>query len=78
MPSIEAYFVFAASTVMQSNNVTQLTQFKNNPVRHLSASKDNTLCFTWDGEIYTLKNGEAPKSVNDFGIVNVPLKPEQP
>jgi Tol biopolymer transport system component/C-terminal processing protease CtpA/Prc len=38
----------------------QLTHFKNHPVRHLSISKDNTLCFTWDGEVYTLKEGNQP------------------
>ncbi|HTS45246.1 MAG TPA: S41 family peptidase, partial [Puia sp.] len=41
----------------------QLTSFKVNPVRHLSISRDNTLCFTYDGEIYTLKEGEEPKKV---------------
>ncbi|MEO7313721.1 MAG: peptidase S41, partial [Ginsengibacter sp.] len=49
---------------LPSNTDVQLTQYKNNPVRHLSTSKDNTLCFTWDGEIYTLKNGEAPKKLS--------------
>ncbi len=39
----------------------QLTTFKDNPVRHLSRSDDNTLCFTWNGEIYTLKEGKAQK-----------------
>ena len=29
----------------------QLTSFKDHPVRHLSRSDDNTLCFTWNGEI---------------------------
>lgn len=42
----------------------QLTNFKNHPVRHLTKAKDNTLCFTWNGEIYTLKNDGAPKKVN--------------
>lgn len=42
----------------------QLTTFKDHPVRHLSRANDNTLCFTYDGEIYTLKEGEQPKKVN--------------
>lgn len=42
----------------------QLTEFKNDPVRHLSRSADNTLCFTWNGEIYTLKEGGKPDKVN--------------
>lgn len=41
----------------------QLTQFKDHPVRHLSRANDNTLCFTYDGEIYTLKEGAQPKKV---------------
>jgi Tol biopolymer transport system component len=41
----------------------QLTTFKNNPVRHLSVSNNNTLCFTQDGDIYTLANGGSPKKI---------------
>ena len=41
----------------------QLTQFTKNPVRHLSASNDNTLCFTYDGEIYTMKEGSQQQKV---------------
>lgn len=42
----------------------QLTQFNDHPVRHLSISKLGTLCFTWDGNIYTLNDGSEPKKVN--------------
>ncbi|MBS1626559.1 MAG: PD40 domain-containing protein [Bacteroidetes bacterium] len=42
----------------------QLTNFKNNPVRHLSRANDNTLCFSWDGEIYTLKEDGKPEKVS--------------
>jgi tricorn protease len=48
---------------------TQLTTFKDHPVRHLSRANDNTLCFTWNGEIYTLKEGAQPVKVR----VNVPF-----
>lgn len=41
-----------------------LTSFKTHPVRHLSISNDNQLCFSYDGEIYTLKDGGQPKKVN--------------
>jgi Tol biopolymer transport system component len=51
-------------TPMQNKSAEQqLTAFANNPVRHLSASKDNELCFTWNGEIYTMKEAEAPRKV---------------
>ena len=42
----------------------QLTTYKNNPVRHLSLSKTNILCYTYDGEIYTQTDDGAPKKVN--------------
>lgn len=41
----------------------QLTSFKDHPVRHLSKSADNTLCFTYNGDIYTLKEGGRPQKV---------------
>lgn len=42
----------------------QLTNFKDNPVRHLSRSRDNTLCFSQNGEIYTLKENGQPKKIS--------------
>ena len=41
----------------------QLTNFKDHPVRHLSRSKSDALCFSWNGEIYTLKEGNKPTKV---------------
>ncbi len=37
--------------------VSQLSKFKEHPVRFLSRANDGTLCFTYDGEIYTMKEG---------------------
>ncbi len=37
-----------------------VTSFKTHPVRFLSRANDGTLAFTYDGEIYTIKNGGAP------------------
>ncbi len=48
---------------LQGSGEKQLTQFTKNPVRHLSASNDNTLCFTYDGEIYTMKEGSQPQKI---------------
>lgn len=42
----------------------QLTHFKGNPVRYLSASKNGTLCFGYDGELYTLKESGQPQKVS--------------
>lgn len=42
----------------------QLTQFKKHPVRFLSSSNDGTLCFGYDGEIYTMTTGGKPQKVS--------------
>jgi Tol biopolymer transport system component len=42
----------------------RLTSFTEMPVRYLTASQDGTLCFSWDGELYTMKAGSSPKKVN--------------
>lgn len=42
----------------------QLTFHKKNPVRFLTVANNRTLCYGYDGEIYTLKEGEQPKKVN--------------
>lgn len=40
---------------------TQITNHEKNPVRFLSAATDGTLCYGYDGEIYTLRNGGQPQ-----------------
>lgn len=42
----------------------QMTRFDKNPVRFLSIAKNNTLCYGFDGEIYTQKAGGQPEKVN--------------
>ncbi len=56
------------SNTNKINNLQQVTHFKGNPVRFLTVASDGTLCFGYDGEIYTVKNengklGE-PQKVN--------------
>ena len=41
----------------------QLTTFKGNPVRYLSIAQNGTLCFSYNGELYTMKEGTEPKKV---------------
>lgn len=53
---------------LNSSKDKQLTTFRNNPVRFLSVSRQGLLCFSFDGEIYTMKEGEEPKKV-DITIV---------
>jgi len=43
---------------------TQITNFSKNPVRFLSIANNNTLCYGFDGEIYTQKPAGQPQKVN--------------
>ena len=40
-----------------------LTHFKKHPVRFLTVAKDGTLCFGYQGEIYTMKTGQKAEKV---------------
>ncbi|MFI2743215.1 S41 family peptidase [Zhouia sp. PK063] len=46
------------------NSETELTHFKNFPVRHLSIANNNTMAFTWKGDLYTITDGNEPKKLN--------------
>jgi tricorn protease len=51
------------SQIDNTANAVALTSFTKHPVRFLSRSNDGTLAFTYDGEIYTLRNGGQPAKV---------------
>lgn len=40
-----------------------ITKFEKHPVRFLTVSDNNKLCFSFDGEIYTMTPGEDPRKV---------------
>jgi tricorn protease len=42
----------------------KLTSFKDYPVRNLSIADNNTLCFTYNGEIYVMAANGQPRKVN--------------
>lgn len=46
-----------------SKDAVQLTKFTDHPVRHLTRANDGTLSFAYDGEVYTMKEGSAPKKL---------------
>ncbi len=54
--------VYRASVGSQDKR--QLTHFKGNPVRFLSRANDGTLAFGYDGELYTLREGQEPRKVS--------------
>ena len=46
----------------------RVTSFTGNPVRYLSVAGNGTLCFSWNGDLYTMKEGEANPSKIDISI----------
>jgi Tol biopolymer transport system component/C-terminal processing protease CtpA/Prc len=48
---------------LTGGSARQITSFKTHPVRFLSASAEGTLCFGFDGEIYTQKGSGRPDRV---------------
>lgn len=49
---------------LTSGKDVQITQHKQNPVRFLTSSNNGLLCYGYDGEIYTVKEGAQPERVN--------------
>ncbi|HPF52206.1 MAG TPA: S41 family peptidase [Draconibacterium sp.] len=43
---------------------TAVSNFEKNPVRFLTRSNNNQLCYSYDGDIYTQKEGELPQKIN--------------
>jgi tricorn protease len=58
-----SFNVFKSSLTDPSKNVA-ITNFSKNPVRFLTRSENGTLCFSYNGEIYTLNPGNEPVKVN--------------
>ena len=77
---------------LDGSNEQQVTRHEKNPVRFLTASTDGTLCYAYDGEIYTNRNGQEQKvkinivadsndqdlvrSINTSGATEISLSPE--
>ena len=57
-----------ASSLQSKEKPRQLTFFKGNPVRYISVSNEGTICFSYDGELYTMKEGSEPVKM-DISIV---------
>ena len=58
---------FSLNTSQTSNvpqEVKAITTFRTHPVRFLSISDKGTLCYTYDGELYTLEANARPKKVS--------------
>lgn len=49
---------------LEGGKSQQLTSFKKHPVRFLSLANDGTICFGYDGELYTMKANGKPQKIN--------------
>ena len=52
------------SSLSNPNESTSYTNFSNHPVRFLTSADDNTICFSYHGEIYTMSEAGQPNKVN--------------
>lgn len=68
------------SSLKNPDKSEALTSFTKHPVRFLTRSKNNTLCFSFDGELYTMPSGGKPVKV-DISVLadgRVPLEKNVP
>lgn len=68
------------SSLSNTAQVVQLTNFEKNPVRNLSRSANGNLVFTYNGDIYTFTEGQQPKKVEvvlnaEFSGDQIEIKP---
>ena len=54
--------IYRSSLSNKSENI-QITKHDKHPVRFLSIADNGTLCYSYDGDIYTIENEKSPKKV---------------
>jgi tricorn protease len=54
-----------------------VSSLKNHPVRYLTISDDGLMCFSYNGELYTLKEGQQAQKVNIFMAIGDRYNPEK-
>ena len=52
------------SSLSTPGSSAAITHFSKHPVRFLTRAKNGTLCFSFNGELYTVKNGDEPVKLN--------------
>ncbi len=60
-----------------ANKSTQLTNYKKHPVRFLTKSNNGIVCFGYDGELYTMTEGNKPTKVEVTILADVRNNNEQ-
>lgn len=57
-------------------NIQPVTKHTKHPVRFLTKANDGTLCYFYNGEIYTLKEGQEPKKI-EVTVISDQLEPAE-
>ena len=60
----EGSFNVYSFPVDNPKQITTVTRHKKHPVRFLTVSDNDMLCYGYDGDIYVKKNGSSPKKIN--------------
>ncbi|MBR5836449.1 MAG: PD40 domain-containing protein [Bacteroidales bacterium] len=60
----EGSFNVYSFPVDDPKQITTVTKHKKHPVRFLTVSDNDVLCYGYDGDIYVKKNGSSPKKIN--------------
>ncbi len=62
---------------VNGGNEKQISSLDTHPVRYLSMSKDGLLCFSYNGELYTMKEGGQPKKLTVTVVNDGRYNPEK-
>ncbi len=54
-----------------------VSQLKNHPIRYLTISDDGLMCFSYNGELYTMKEGQRPQKINIYLALGDRYNPEK-
>lgn len=63
---------------VDGTDVRQITKFDRHPVRYLTVSETGMLCFSYDGALYTMREGEEPKRLDIDVVVDETVEPMIP
>jgi Tol biopolymer transport system component/C-terminal processing protease CtpA/Prc len=58
-----SFNIWKAASEKEESNVVAVTNYERHPVRFVSISNDETLCYTFDGKLYTLPRNGQPRQV---------------
>ena len=75
--TLNIYYSGVIGNELKDGNIQpkQITFHKGNPVRYLSISRNGTLCYSYDGELYTIREGGQPEKI-DIQIVTDQIEKE--